>query len=140
MSLENWLKEKLIEEHDLATEAIKALLDVADTEITDFQVSILSKNTRYALAFQVALRLAMIALYAAGYRIIDRNKHHYLAIASLEFTIGASKEEVRYFDKTRQKRHGGVYSTGEEITEKELEELMERVLELRAKVRIKIKI
>jgi len=136
MSLENWLNSHLIEKYKSSSEEIRELLAVADTEIKDFQVSVLSKSTRYMLAFHVVLRLSMIALYGLGYRITDRNKHHYLAIASLEFTTGSDKKEIRYFDKARQKRHGSVYDTGDEITETELEELMEKVIKLREKTGI----
>lgn len=135
MSLEKWAEMHVLEKFFMPAQEIREFQDEIDKEITEFQISLLSNKTRYILAYNVTLRLAVIALYALGYRIIERTKHHYYAISSLSHTIGLEEKKVRALDKARQKRHENVYEAGDTVTEKELEELLVLVTELHERVK-----
>ena len=73
------------------------------------------------------------ALAAAGFRA-DQEAHHRRVIESLEFTIGATREQIRRFDAFRKKRNMSSYEMGGTISDKEAAEMAAFASDLRQQV------
>jgi hypothetical protein len=112
---------------------IEELLGIADRDIGDSQAKGISSDTRLSLAYNAALQLAFAALAANGYRA-GRAAHHYRAIQSLAFTIGASTDLVDQLDSLRKKRNISDYERAGAVSDQEAREMLALANELREKV------
>lgn len=133
MSLRNWLNNGWLVEHAASPAEIADLLEVADRDIRDSRVPGLSTDARFRCAYNAALKTAVVALAAEGYRPA-RDLHHYRAIQSLELTLALSADAVARFDKFRKKRNIGDYERAGYITNHEADEMLTLALELRGKI------
>jgi len=73
------------------------------------------------------------ALAASGYRA-GREAHHYRAIQSLAFTIGASTDLVDQLDSFRKKRNVSDYERAGAVSEQEAREMLALAKTLRETV------
>jgi hypothetical protein len=78
----------------------------------------LSEDWQLAIAYNAALQCAIAALAACGYRV-SREAHHYRAIQSLAYTIGADAKLIAQFDAFRKKRNIGGYERAGLVSEAE---------------------
>ena len=108
VSLTDWDKNGWLKPHQTSAQEIADLFDVAARDIADCQVHQVSADWRLNIAYNAALQVAIAALAAAGYRAA-REAHHYRAIQSLAFTIGADAAMVSKLDQFRKKRNLGEY-------------------------------
>ena len=76
MSLQNWLNNGWLTEHQTSSQEIAALLAVADRDLSDCRTSGLSSDWQLNIAYNAALQTATVALAALGYRAV-REAHHY---------------------------------------------------------------
>ena len=90
MSLEDWLSNSWLTEHKTSPREIKDLLDVADRDITDCQLSQLSADWKLNIAYNAALQTATAALAAAGYTELQM-----MILARLEGEMQVSRDAVR---------------------------------------------
>jgi hypothetical protein len=123
MSLSDWLEKGWLVKHRPDRREIKELLGIADRDIADSQVKGISTDTRLSLAYNAALQLAVAALAATGYRT-GHEAHHYRAIQSLAFTIGASTDLVDQFDGFRKKRNISDYERAGAVSDQEAKEML----------------
>ncbi len=133
MSLRDWVQNGWLVEHKSSRKEIRNLLGIADRDIHECQVSGLSADWRFAIAYNAALQAATAALAAAGYRA-TRDSHHYRVIQSLEQTIQANPKLVRQFDAFRKKRNVSSYEMGGAVSDKEVEEMIALAKTLRTEV------
>jgi uncharacterized protein (UPF0332 family) len=124
MSLNDWLDKEWLIKHRPDRREIKQLLAIAERDIADSQARGISVDTRLSVAYNAALQLAIAALAASGYRI-GREAHHYRAIQSLAFTIGASTDLIDQFDSFRKKRNISDYERAGAISEQEVKEMLD---------------
>lgn len=81
------------------------------------------------------MQLAMLALYANGYRTLtSRPGHHQTAIQSLTLTVGLAPEQVRVLDALRKQRNRADYS-GDIVPEATVAECLRSATELNRHVR-----
>jgi len=119
MTLEQWVQNN---RDDLNSErpdpsAIKELISVAEREITDAN-SVSSPEGQLTHAYMACLSIGRAALTVSGYRIRGGAKsHHYKGIASLEYTVGLSSEEVSEIQNYRQARHQSIYDFASVVSE-----------------------
>lgn len=106
---------------------------IADRDISHAQVEGISTDTRLSIAYNAALQLAIAALAASGFRP-GREAHHYRAIQSLEFTIGASLDLVDQLDGFRRKRNISDYERAGGVSEYEAREMLALARTLRETV------
>jgi uncharacterized protein (UPF0332 family) len=123
MSLSDWLDKGWLVKHRLDRREIKELFSIADRDIADSQAEGISTDTRLSIAYNAALQLAVAALAAAGYRT-GREAHHYRAIQSLTFSIGASTDLVDQLDSFRKKRNISDYERAGAVSEQEAREIL----------------
>ena len=68
MSLIQWLDNGWLRKHVTSKEEIANLMAIVNRDIKDAQVKEISNDWRFGIAYNAALKLATIMLYASGYR------------------------------------------------------------------------
>jgi len=109
MTLSEWAaqhRDEIIAE-DASRAAVAPLLAVVAREITDAE-GVPSDDGRLEHAFAACLAAARAALAACGYRLRS-SAHHYLAIESLQYTIGLIDSEISQLQKLRRMRARAMY-------------------------------
>jgi len=91
------------------------LLAIIDRELSDDD-SALSLDGRFIHVFWASLAVARAALRASGYRLRS-TAHHYLAIESLEYTLGLDSSQVRRLQAFRAKRARAEYEMTDVVTD-----------------------
>ncbi len=133
MSLEDWLKDKLIEVYTASAHEIAELLQICDRDIEKSQVTEIGPDWQLSIAYNAALQASIAALSASGYRA-RKEGAHYRAIQSLAFTIKAEPSLVRQIDKFRLKRNVSDYERVGVVTEREAQQMIIIAKQLRQKV------
>ena len=123
MSLSEWQVRGWLLRHRADRQETRDLCAIADRDITDAQVEGISPDTRLSIAYNAALQLAIAALAASGFRP-GREAHHYRAIQSLRFTIGARADLVDQLDGFRRKRNISDYERAGGVSEYEAREML----------------
>lgn len=121
MTLQNWASNGWLRAHQSSPQEIRELLAMVDRDLADAQSDI-SNDWRFGIAYNAALKLCTVLLYASGYRP-EKTLAHYRTIAALPLILGDQrKPEVNYLDTCRMKRNtveydhiGGV--TGDDVDE-----------------------
>jgi hypothetical protein len=94
-------------EEAASPQTIALLQPLVSREIADAE-SVLSDDGRLEHAFAACLAAARAALAACGYRL-RTSAHHYLAIESLQYTLGLGEAEVRQLQTYRRMRARAMY-------------------------------
>jgi hypothetical protein len=89
-------------------------------------------DTRFDIAFEALLQIAICALRVNGYRTTSAAGHQQVAIQLLPKSIGIETGSVRLLDEYRKKRSLGLYQADFEPSEKEVKAVIEAVERLRA--------
>jgi hypothetical protein len=127
MNFERWLSEGRLRNHKTNKEEIQALLGLAKRDLEDASIQSLSKDRRFLIAYDAALTLAAVPLYCAGYKTYGVG-HHWMTFRILPDCIGKEHTELAdYFDLCRTKRNVSAYDRGGQISENEVEEIIEEV-------------
>jgi hypothetical protein len=100
---------KGLESEPAEAEEIQRLLKKIDTRLTDANHAGISLESRFDLAYEALLQLAVTALRANHLRVTSRGGHHALAMQTLDSSIGYPKEKLRLLDRFRQMRSTGLY-------------------------------
>ena len=134
MSLQQWQNNGWLRPHKTDKEEISNLLAIADRDIADAASPQLSDDWKFGIAYNAALKLCTIMLYAAGYRP-EKTLAHYRTLMAIEFTIGPHrKEDAVYLDACRAKRNTVEYDNIGGASRAEAQELFEFTKELKSEV------
>ena len=134
MSLSQWQNNGWLRPHKTDKVEVANLLAIADRDIADAANSQLSDDWKFGIAYNAALKLCTIMLYAAGYRP-EKSLAHYRTLMSIEFTIGPHrKEDAAYLDACRAKRNTVEYDNIGGASRAEAQELLDFTKELRVEV------
>ncbi len=110
------------------------MLRLVDRDLADAQVPGLSSDRRFLIAYEAALGLATIPLYAVGHET-HGSGHHWITFHVLTDLIGREYPEVAaYFDSCRTKRNVGSYDRSGRITGTEAAELLAEVRDFRLRI------
>ncbi len=110
------------------------MLAIADRDIADAANPQLSDDWKFGIAYNAALKLCTIMLYAAGYRP-ENTLAHYRTLMAIEFTIGPHrKEDAVYLDACRAKRNMVEYDNIGGASRAEAQELPDFTKELKIEV------
>lgn len=123
MSLEEWLANGWLTEHETSKQEIADLLGIVERDLAASQTPNLTPDWRFNIAYNAALQAATAALAAEGYRAA-RESHHYRVIQSLAYTLGADAGQIRLFDQFRKKRNVGEYGRAGTVSDQEAEEVL----------------
>lgn len=133
MSLEQWANNGWLRPHQTSAQEIADLLEVVDRDLADAEGNI-SADWRFGIAYNGALKLCAILLYASGYRA-EKSLQHYRTIAALPLILGERREDdADYLELCRRKRNITEYDRAGAVTEADVAELITFAKELRADV------
>jgi len=130
MSLHQWLDNGWLRRHQTSREEIANLLEIVDRDLMDAEKEI-SDDWRFGIAYNAALKLCTILLYAEGYRP-EKILQHYRTIQALPLVLGEErKNDAQYLDTCRTKRNILEYDYAGGITEDDADELIKLVKALK---------
>ena len=134
MSLQEWLNNGWLRPHKTDSQEISNLLSIVDRDISDAASNDISDDWKFGIAYNAALKLCTIMLYAHGFRP-ENNQAHYRTLMAIEFTIGPHrKEDAVYLNACRAKRNTVEYDNIGGASKAEAIELLEFAKELRNEV------
>ena len=118
---------------------VARMLAAADRNLADARLAGLSAETRFDVGYKAIMQLAMLALYADGYRTLtSRPGHHQTAIQTLTLTVALEPEKVRVLDALRKQRNLSDYS-GDLVPDSAVNECVSSATTLNAHVRAWLK-
>jgi len=139
MTLKQWADNGWLRPHRTSPEEIDNLLSIVDRDLADAQEEGISADWRFGIAYNAALKLCTILLYASGYRA-ERTLQHYRTIQAMPLILGKERErDVKYLDTCRMKRNVMEYDYVGGATENDANELVGFAADLREEVLIWIK-
>jgi hypothetical protein len=123
--LQRWLDVGALRRHRTSRQEITDLLAVADRDLGDARVTVLSLDRRFATGYSAALQLATIVLAASGFRVTARRGHHAVTWQALPELMGDDLGDTAvYFDSCRTLRNRSDYDRVGVVSEAEVEELL----------------
>ncbi|MDY6990638.1 MAG: hypothetical protein SWQ30_21550 [Thermodesulfobacteriota bacterium] len=133
MSLKQWAANSWLRPHTSSPQEIGDLLFIVDRDLVDAGQGI-SSDWQFGIAYNAALKLCTILLYASGYRA-ERSLQHYRTIQALPIILGDKwAEDAEYLETCRKKRNIVEYEYVGGATETDVEELISFVEDLRKDV------
>ncbi len=133
MSLEQWADNGWLRPHQTSTKEIRDLLAIVKRDLADARGEI-SADWQFGIAYNAALKLCTILLYASGYRP-EKTLQHYRTLQAMPLILGLErKADADYLDACRIKRNTVEYDYAGAATRKDAEELVEFCEEFRQAV------
>jgi len=134
MTLRKWVEYGWLRPHRSSREEIRGLLAIVDRDLASAAVEKLSPDWRFGIAYNAALKLCTVLLYASGFRA-DRELAHKRTVDALPLILGEKRAgDARYLDTCRKKRHIVEYETAGGASDGEADELIGFARELREEV------
>lgn len=133
MSLNQWVANGWLRSHKTTLQEIVGLLAIVDRDLEDAQGDI-SADWRFGIAYNAALKLCTILVYASGFRP-EKTLQHYRTIQALPEIFGPGrKADADYLDACRIKRNTVEYDHAGGATKMDALELIDFTRELRQAV------
>jgi uncharacterized protein (UPF0332 family) len=127
MSLKQWASNGWLRPHKTSAGETGNLLAIARRDVQDAGKQAISDDWRFGIAYNAALKLCTILLYAEGYRP-DKNLAHYRTLQALPLILGEKRKgDAEYLDTCRTKRNTVEYDCVGGVTGSEADELIEFV-------------
>lgn len=121
MRLQNLLKIRQLDEHTTDAAQVGRMLDSAERSIADGKENSIGADTRFDAAYRAIMQLAMVALWANGYRPSKSAPgDHMTMIQSLSHSVNLNNDRMILLDTFRVKRNALNYS-GENVDEVSVE-------------------
>ncbi|MBS1810830.1 MAG: hypothetical protein JST84_21880 [Acidobacteria bacterium] len=134
MSLSQWANNGWLRPHQTSPQEIADLFAIVARDLADATGDI-SADWRFGIAYNAALKLGTILLYASGYRP-EKTLQHYRTIAALPEILGQQrKDDADYLETCRRKRNTAEYDRTGVVTDQDASELIEFCRELQQEVR-----
>jgi uncharacterized protein (UPF0332 family) len=136
MSLVNWHKNGWLRPHQTSPEQIEELFAIADRDLVDARTERLSTDWQFGIAYNAALKLCTILLYAEGFRP-EKKLAHYRTLQALPLILGSEKQaDSDYLDTCRSKRNTAEYDLVGCVSPEEATEHIEFASDLRNAVEV----
>lgn len=133
MSLKAWAANGWLRAHQSSPQEIHDLLAIVKRDLADATADI-SADWQFGIAYNAALKLCAILIYASGYRP-EKTLQHYRTLQALPLVLGASRQaDADYLDACRARRNTVEYDRAGGATKKDAQELIEFTKELREAV------
>jgi len=133
MTLQKWLEYGWLRSHNSSKKEISDLLRIIDRDLQD-AVGNISADWRFGIAYNAALKLCTILLYAEGYRP-EKTLQHYRTMQALPLILGDRHEaDAKYLNTCRNKRNVVEYDYVGGVAEEDVKELIAFADELRKEV------
>ncbi|MDB6071523.1 MAG: hypothetical protein JWL81_2694 [Verrucomicrobiales bacterium] len=139
MSLPLWANNGWLRPHQTTPLQIHDLLAIVDRDLEDAKARDLSPDWKFGNAYNAALKLCTILLFASGYRP-EKNLAHYRTLRALPLILGSARDDdADYLDTCRARRNTAEYDAAGTVSLSEAEELQAFSLALRTDVLIWLK-
>ncbi len=136
MTLKQWADNAWLKPHKTSAEEIGNLLAIVERDLKDASEGGISADWSFGIAYNAALKLCTILLYAEGYKA-ERTLQHYRTIQALSLILGAERRaDATYLDACRAKRNIVEYDYVGGVTENDAQELVDFVKEFKDEVEI----
>lgn len=133
MSLRQWASNGWLRPHKTSPKEIQDLLAIVKRDLADAEADI-SADWQFGIAYNAALKLCTILMYAAGYQP-EKTLQHYRTLQALPLILGAErKSDSDYLDACRIKRNTVEYDYTGAATRRDAKELVEFTKALRKDV------
>ncbi len=133
MSLNDWHKAGWLKPHQTSRQQVADLFAIVDRDLADAARG-LSPDWRFGIAYNAALKLCTVLLYAEGWRP-EKTLAHYRTLQALPLILGDTRrDDADYLDACRNKRNIAEYDAVGQVSPQEAEELAGFVRELRESV------
>lgn len=133
MSLQQWASNGWLRPHTTTAQQVSDLLTIADRDLEDSRRD-LSADWQFGIAYNAALKLCTVLLYASGYRP-EKNLAHYRTLQALPLILGKQrKDDADYLDTCRAKRNTAEYDVAGTVSQTEADELRDFATGLRTDV------
>ena len=133
MRLQQWAANGWLRPHQTNKQQVADLLAIVERDLADSQ-SNLSPDWRFGIAYNAALKLCTILLYAEGYRP-EKNLAHYRTLQALPLILGTARSnDADYLDACRAKRNTAEYDIAGTVSASEATELRAFATELHTDV------
>jgi len=124
MSLKEWASNGWLKPHKTTRQQIRDLFAIAERDMEDAAMGRLSADWKFGIAYNAALKLCTVLLYAEGYRP-ENLLAHYRTLQALSEVLGSDhKKDVDYLESCRVKRNKAEYDSVGEVTPDEARELL----------------
>ena len=124
MTLQQWEVNGWLRAHHTTKQQVGELLAIVQRDLSDSEQS-LSADWQFGIAYNAALKLCTVHLYASGYRP-EKNLAHYRTLTALPLILGAKhSEDADYLDACRAKRNTAEYDAAGTVSHSEAKELRE---------------
>ena len=118
MSLQQWFDNGWLRHHETSKNEIWDLLAIVNRDLKDTEAG-LSADWRFGIAYNAALKLCSILLYAKGFKA-ERTLQHYRTIQAMPLILEEDrKEDAQYLDACRSKRNIAEYERVGVVTEQD---------------------
>ena len=134
MTINSLLERGVIERRDFSEKELTDLFDIVERDLGDSKAGDLSLDWKFGIAYNAALKLATIIVRGSSLRV-KSGSHHMNTIALPPVILGEEYiDDKNYLDSCRRKRNAvdDDYTGG--VTEIEVAELQDFVVELKTKV------
>lgn len=139
MTLKDWQSNGWLKTHRTAPGQIADLFAIVDRDIHDAQTEDLTSDWKFGIAYNAALKLCTILLYAEGYRT-ESNLAHYRTIQALPLVLGEERRpDAEYLETCRVKRNRVEYDAIDQATPEQAAELILFAQELKGAVCVWLK-
>ena len=134
MTLMQWADNGWLTSHKTGTQEIGNLLAIVERDLKDAIEGGISSDWRFGIAYNAALKLCTVLLYAEGYKA-EKTLQHYRTIQALPLILGPDrKNDANYLDACRSKRNIVEYDYIGGVTENDANELIDFVKDLKDEV------
>ena len=134
MTLKQWADNGWLTSHKTSAEEIGNLLAIVERDLKDASEGGISADWRFGIAYNAALKLCTVLLYAEGYKA-ERTLQHYRTIQALSLILGSErKKDSNYLNACRSKRNIVEYDYIGGVTENDANELINYVKQLKDEV------
>lgn len=123
MTLQQWATNRWLRPHQSSREEIRNLLAIVERDLKDSEEGI-SEDWRFGIAYNAALKLCTILLYASGFTA-EKTLQHYRTIQAMPLILGARRQkDADYLDTCRKKRNTVEYDAVGGVTRQDADELI----------------
>ena len=133
MTLEKWRGYGWLTRHETSPQEIADLVEAADRDISKAAIPELGPDWQLNIAHNAAVLIALAALAARGYRP-SREGQRYIALESLEFTLGLDRSTLDELNALRKRRSLSAYERAGVVSEKDADAMLRLARDLRGRV------
>ncbi len=131
MSIDDLIRRGVLEERVSSKKELQDLINIVERDIKDSDVSGVSYDWQFGIAYNAALKLSNILVRGSGYRTKGVS-HHMNTIGMIVHILGEDKrDDSEYLDACRKKRNTVEYDFVGGASKADVKELKEFVLEFR---------